>query len=67
MLMQISFFILNAHIQWNDTTNTDKPTNSNQMARLFKNVERMYVQCHGMPSKVHKPEEYEGDGTHLSS
>ena len=58
----LSFFMPNAHLQWNDDSQAGNPTQSCQMARLLKNVKRMQVQCCGVPSRIRRPmhpEEYE--------
>ncbi len=57
----LSFFMPNAHLQWNDDSQTGNPTRSRQMASLLKNVKRMQVQRRGAPSRVRRsmhPDEY---------
>jgi len=52
---QISYFMPNNHLPWNDDMQTGNPTRSQQMKKLLANIKRMQVQHRGAASRVRRP------------
>ena len=51
----VSHFMPNRNMPWDEVTGRGNPTKSSLTARLIKNMKRMQTQCHGIESQARTP------------